>query len=169
MEHPPQVSSALFPCRSCTRTFRSQTSLDEHYRGSPNHPTCPVCGRGFRTRALCNAHHDDAHPRVLCSVCHLLLYKHELPQHFKDSPRHPTCNLCTLGFKGDVEFTSHCKTIHADSYCLQCCCMFDDLKGHYKNSIMHPKCMLCNGEVGFSGESEYTDVSPYLSFGFSRS
>ncbi len=35
------------------------------------------------------------------------MYEHELPQHLKDSPRHPTCELCpdALGFESDVEFS----------------------------------------------------------------
>ncbi|PBK59246.1 hypothetical protein ARMSODRAFT_983202 [Armillaria solidipes] len=104
---PGPVQNFFVPCEACERAFKSQASLDEHYCGSPNHPNCFVCGRGFKTQDLCDAHHDEAHPCVVCSICRITMYEHELLQHLKDSPRHPTCELCTdaLGFESDAEFS----------------------------------------------------------------
>ncbi|KAK0438901.1 hypothetical protein EV421DRAFT_924858 [Armillaria borealis] len=157
----------LFSCEACDRAFKSQTSLDEHYRGSPNHPNCFVCGRGFKNQDLCDAHHDEAHPRVVCSICRITMYEHELPQHLKESPRHPTCELCTdaLGFESDAEFSLHCKTMHAESYCIKCRRVFTNAKGHYLDSVVHPKCEWCQDPVGFAGEREYTEHVKAVHFG----
>ncbi|KAK0192046.1 hypothetical protein F5146DRAFT_1189288 [Armillaria mellea] len=151
----------LFSCESCERPFKSQTSLDEHYRGSPNHPNCFVCGRGFKNQDLCDTHHDEAHPRVVCFLCRITMYEDELPQHLKESPRHPTCELCpeALGFENDAEFSLHCEMTHAESYCVKCHRVFDNVKGHYLESVIHPKCGWCQDPVGFSGEKEYTEAS----------
>ncbi|KAK0199548.1 hypothetical protein DFS33DRAFT_227135 [Desarmillaria ectypa] len=155
----PPLAHRLFSCEDCERAFKSQTSLDEHYRGSPNHPNCFVCGRGFRNQDLCDTHHDDVHPRVTCFICRITMYEHELSQHLKDSPRHPTCELCpdTPGFEGDAEFTLHCKTTHAESYCVKCRRVVSDVKEHYSDSVVHPKCEWCQEPVGFAGEREYIE------------
>ncbi|KAK0506728.1 hypothetical protein EDD18DRAFT_1325873 [Armillaria luteobubalina] len=154
---PPQVYR-LFSCEACEREFKSQTSLDEHYRGSPNHPNCFVCGRGFKNMDLCDTHHDEAHPRVVCSTCRITMYEHELSRHLKDSPRHPTCQFCpdALGFESDAEFSIHCQTMHAESYCVKCRRVFDDIKAHYLESVVHPKCERCQDSVGFADEMERT-------------
>ncbi|KAJ3732565.1 hypothetical protein DFJ43DRAFT_1073188 [Lentinula guzmanii] len=38
----------FYTCHTCNRSFASQSSLDEHYRGSNVHPVCPRCGKGFK-------------------------------------------------------------------------------------------------------------------------
>ncbi|KAK0232626.1 hypothetical protein IW262DRAFT_1487116 [Armillaria fumosa] len=157
----------LFSCEACERAFKSQTSLDEHYRGSPNHPNCIVCGRGFKNMDSCNTHHDEAHPRVVCSICRITMYEHELSQHLKDSPRHPTCELCpdALGFESDAEFSMHCQTTHAESYCVKCHRVFDDVKVHYLESVVHPKCERCQDPVGFADEMERTQHVQAMHYG----
>ncbi|PBK80534.1 hypothetical protein ARMGADRAFT_74146 [Armillaria gallica] len=164
-KHPP-----MFDCVDCGRPFKSQVSLDEHFRGSPNHPNCSVCGRGFRTQALADSHHNESHPRSTCDTCRRTLYDHEMPKHFKESPRHPKCHLCDEGFANDADYTSHCAIVHSDGHCVECDRQFFDveaLQNHYANSLQHPKCLRCN--TGFANENVYathigthSPVSPAL-------
>ncbi|PBK59526.1 hypothetical protein ARMSODRAFT_899222, partial [Armillaria solidipes] len=136
-------------CMDCGRSFRSQVSLDEHFRGSPNHPNCTICGRGFRTQALST-----------CETCGLTTYDQEMPKHYKESPRHPKCRSCDQGFANDPEYNLHCATVHSDAHCVECDRQFFDveaLQNHYSNSLQHPKCKRCG--KGFPNENKYATVS----------
>lgn len=41
-KHPP-----TFDCITCNKSFHAPFALEDHYRGSQNHPNCVRCGRGF--------------------------------------------------------------------------------------------------------------------------
>ncbi|KAK0185539.1 hypothetical protein F5146DRAFT_937192, partial [Armillaria mellea] len=146
-----------FDCVECSRSFRTQVSLDEHYRGSPNHPNCRVCGRGFRTQDL---HHDGCHPQSTCETCRLTMYDEKMPKHYRQSPQHPKCRSCDQGFANDTEFNLHCTTVHSNVQCVECDQQFFDaeaLQNHYNNSLQHPKCKRCG--KGFANENKYATVS----------
>src|SRR5919205_205256 len=41
-KHPP-----TYDCVPCNKSFHAPFALEDHYRGSQNHPNCVRCGRGF--------------------------------------------------------------------------------------------------------------------------
>jgi hypothetical protein len=47
-------------------------------------------------------HIASSHPQVTCVQCALLVYVDEVENHYLDSPNHPSCLECNLGFVDDV-------------------------------------------------------------------
>ncbi|KAJ3872847.1 hypothetical protein F5051DRAFT_338618, partial [Lentinula edodes] len=100
-----------YTCRPCNRSFALQSSLLEHYRGSEAHPTCHKCGKGFENRRF----FDEVGQRVIaslahvfCSSCNMKIQKDDIFQHYLESPNHPTCHKCRVGFVDDRDFEQVC-------------------------------------------------------------
>ncbi|KAJ4479893.1 hypothetical protein C8R41DRAFT_499863 [Lentinula lateritia] len=148
-----------YTCRPCNRSFASQSSLVEHYRGSEAHPTCPKCGKGFENRRSFNEHQQLRGPcniqiaQVFCSSCDMTIQKDDIFQHYLESPSHPTCHQCRVGFVDDRDFEQHCLRLHDLTRCKQCGRQYENvaqLQQHYLTSIRHPTCSAC--EIGFETE-----------------
>jgi len=118
-KHPP-----TYDCIACTKSFHAPFALEDHYRGSQNHPNCVRCGRGFLDDAAREEvgsifvplfffffetrlqHLRVAHPKVPCGPCGgIVLYEDALPQHYSDSSNHPSCLRCNKGFKDDSAYS----------------------------------------------------------------
>lgn len=61
MQYGKDYTLGSFRCRLCCRNFKSDHDLQEHYRNSPQHPSCGCCGLGYP---------DD----VALEVCQLSTY-----------------------------------------------------------------------------------------------
>lgn len=118
-KHPP-----TYDCITCNKSFHAPFALEDHYRGSQNHPNCVRCGRGFLDAAAreevgvffpnfpptyCSnflQHLRIAHPKVSCGPCGgIVIYEEALSQHYSDSSNHPSCLRCSNGFKDDSSYS----------------------------------------------------------------
>ncbi|KIM42146.1 hypothetical protein M413DRAFT_128042 [Hebeloma cylindrosporum] len=150
-KHPP-----TYDCTTCNRSFHAPFALEDHYRGATAHPNCGRCGRGFKDDAACAEHHRTAHPKSACIPCTggsstpFLVYDDILDQHYWDSPNHPSCTLCSKGFKDTELFNQHRPEAHPELYCRPCGLEFETAEAaqtHLLSSPIHPKCDRCN--LGF--------------------
>ncbi|KAJ7885164.1 hypothetical protein B0H14DRAFT_1367337 [Mycena olivaceomarginata] len=156
-----------FFCTTCQQSFLTQASLDDHYRGKAStvHPNCPRCGKGFFNTRTVDEHFKEAHPTENC-VCGRRIYVEDLPRHYTDSIEHPTCLLCTIGFKDDAAYSAHCVAEHPEYRCTLCTRQFhtkDELKAHLNTSDLHPKCTQC--KFGFMDDGALDEhlVAEHLS------
>ncbi|KAK2465591.1 hypothetical protein APHAL10511_002483 [Amanita phalloides] len=150
--HPP-----TFDCAKCTRTFRSQSSLEDHYRGSPEHPNCSRCGKGFRNKRLMEEHYSMQHALVSCPCGPAMLFFDELDEHYLTSDMHPSCVICHCGFKDNESHKEHMAFNHGNLYCAPCSAYFETpetLSDHYFSSPGHPSCITCS--KGFRGDQEFS-------------
>ncbi|KAF8631487.1 hypothetical protein AX15_002374 [Amanita polypyramis BW_CC] len=150
--HPP-----TFDCTKCNRTYRSQSSLEDHYRGSPAHPNCSRCGKGFKNKRLMEEHFMMQHAVVSCSCGLTTLYLDELDAHYLASDMHPSCQTCNLGFKDGESYQEHLNSSHGNLYCMLCAVKFDTpeaLSDHYLISPRHPSCASCG--KGFRSDQEFS-------------
>ncbi|KAF9530012.1 hypothetical protein CPB83DRAFT_196651 [Crepidotus variabilis] len=145
-KHPP-----TYDCLTCSKSFHAPFALEDHYRGSQNHPNCVRCGRGFFDEGAREEHLLTAHPKFPCGPCGgILVYEDALEQHYSDSPHHPSCMQCGKGFKDDSAYAEHIAEIHADLHCKSCKTSFDHAEAtqaHFWSSSSHPKCDQCS--LGF--------------------
>ncbi|KAF8341912.1 hypothetical protein F5887DRAFT_975610 [Amanita rubescens] len=140
--HPP-----TFDCMKCNRTFRSQSSLEDHYRGSSEHPNCNRCGKGFKNKRLMEEHYGMQHALV----------SYELDAHYLASDMHPSCLVCNCGFKDSESYKEHLVSAHENLFCALCTAYFESpetLSDHYLMSPRHPSCMACCR--GFRGDQEFS-------------
>ncbi|KAJ3979285.1 hypothetical protein F5890DRAFT_1547050 [Lentinula detonsa] len=140
----------LYTCHTCNRSFASQSSLDEHYRGSNVHPVCSRCGKGFKDQwsfdeheQLCPHHALE----VICRSCHIKIKKNDMLKHYLDSPNHPTCLQCKVGFVDDSAFEQHCLRLHDIARCKRCRRQYDSVFG-LERAKKHATCSTCeNGST----------------------
>ncbi|EPT05700.1 hypothetical protein FOMPIDRAFT_1100661, partial [Fomitopsis schrenkii] len=76
--------------------------LQQHYNYSAQHPKCDTCGTGCATAAdvvKVSATGPTAHPLAQCELCEKRFQTVDhLRDHYRDSPRHPQCASCKVGF-----------------------------------------------------------------------
>jgi len=122
--HPP-ISSFAFTCRICNLSYSSAVTLDQHYLDAPIHPKCTRCDIGFvdnpdmqavspvkvlRILVVCISHHllkhvVSVHRPVTCGTCGgLKIYQEDVADHYRVSPRHPSCTICNIGFENQEAF-----------------------------------------------------------------
>ncbi|KAJ7723383.1 hypothetical protein B0H16DRAFT_1334147, partial [Mycena metata] len=165
-------NAAVHPPFKCTvtgckgKTFLTQSSLDDHYRGKPAHPNCDRCGKGFLNKRVLDDHVSTDHPKTKC--CGRTIFDDELQEHYRESTHHPKCDTCGIGFKDDEAYNTHAAEVHADLHCTKCRRQFAtrvDLEQHFKTSSVHPECAQCG--VGFLNDAAFNEVGrspPYRTF-----
>ncbi|GJE86449.1 zinc finger protein [Phanerochaete sordida] len=145
-------------CRQCNRYYLSLDSLHQHYRTDPSHPSCPQCDTGFADRIALAAHLVNVHPEPAfpCDICDVSFHDQtELEEHWKESPEHPSCLICDVGFRAELIFTTHIRSMHPELWCGHCRIAFassGQLLEHFLDaeSSVHPTCTMC-GE-GFENQ-----------------
>ncbi|KIY71552.1 hypothetical protein CYLTODRAFT_450720 [Cylindrobasidium torrendii FP15055 ss-10] len=98
-----------------SRSFKTEESLKEHYRGSPAHPNCNLCGLGSESTRALNEHIANNHPKVDCPqerCCVRNVYERDLHAHFNESSAHPKCSECDIGFVDGEAFLDHWNREH---------------------------------------------------------
>ncbi|PFH50531.1 hypothetical protein AMATHDRAFT_47854 [Amanita thiersii Skay4041] len=106
-KHPP-----TFDCLKCNRGYRTQSALEDHYRGSTAHPSCSRCGKGYKNKHALEEHFSVQHAQVSCSCGPGTWYLDELPMHYRQSVDHPNCHVCGNGFKDAEELAVHVSSQH---------------------------------------------------------
>jgi len=51
-QHMEKKHPKMYKCELCQREFKQEFALEDHYKGSPQHPNCAACGKGFKTKTL---------------------------------------------------------------------------------------------------------------------
>ena len=110
---PPQ-----FPCSQCSKTFKLQRSLDEHF--AANHDqrlfTCAFCGRKYGTAMGLRNHESEHTGNYLysCSKCRYKTnYKPDFEAHGATKHAEPAmfeCGGCKKHFKHKTNLSRHKKT-----------------------------------------------------------
>jgi len=125
VQPPRPSSSATNHCRVCNRLYTSTSALDQHYRDTPVHPKCTRCNVGFMDNAAILAvsfltvfpiwvvshkcrhlpkHNASAHRPITSAAFSCRIRDRGFPntialeQHYRDTPVHPNCTSCNLGF-----------------------------------------------------------------------
>ncbi|KAI0252960.1 hypothetical protein BJV78DRAFT_258234 [Lactifluus subvellereus] len=138
--------AALYFCGICRCVCKSETVLIHHkqkihktsFAAVPSQPTrassancpCRICDRAYSTA---NA----------------------LEQHYRDTPVHPKCTRCNVGFLDNTAKQAHVASVHRPITCNACNGLQvyrEDVSHHYKISPRHPSCAVC--DIGFeNGEA----------------
>ncbi|KAI0790433.1 hypothetical protein C8Q75DRAFT_115966 [Abortiporus biennis] len=165
-------------CEPC-RQYINERQLEQHWKDSPNHPTCRMCAKGFETHVSYQQHALSSHREVCCATCGIASFTVEgLHQHYFQSPLHPHCLACKLGFKNHEAFQEHNTSRHppppanvirqtvvtsqtptpapSPFSCSVCCRSFRigvALQAHFRDSSIHPTCASCN--IGFLDDAAY--------------
>ncbi|KAJ7705781.1 hypothetical protein B0H16DRAFT_1826416 [Mycena metata] len=148
-----------FTCTICRgKTFGTQSSLDDHYRGKPAaiHPNCDRCGKGFLNDSGLNDHVLVDHPKSKC--CYGTIFDDDLPLHYRESVNHPKCLTCGIGFKDDKLHRAHATAEHGDLHCTICQRQFatrTHLAEHFKTADVHPLCAPCG--MGFLDDAAFIE------------
>ncbi|EJF66292.1 hypothetical protein DICSQDRAFT_13978, partial [Dichomitus squalens LYAD-421 SS1] len=96
-------------CKTCGLGFETAASwatvkqaLQKHYSDSPLHPICRACGLGFESIlpwAAVSSLIETVHTHFACNKCNQRFSSDMLlREHYTESPLHPTCHTCGLGF-----------------------------------------------------------------------
>ncbi|KAI9452748.1 hypothetical protein F5148DRAFT_497503 [Russula earlei] len=157
--------TAYVSCRTCNRQYPNASALQHHFRDAPVHPTCTRCNIGFADNASMQTHITAVHPHPLasvsssafsCQVCNKQFsIASALEQHYRDTPVHPKCRRCNIGFVNNAAMQAHTVAVHppippAAFSCRTCNVLYtsaDLLERHYLEAQSHPKCTRCN--IGF--------------------
>ncbi|VDC03739.1 unnamed protein product [Peniophora sp. CBMAI 1063] len=75
-----------------------------------------------------------------------------LANHYRSSPRHPTCPRCGTGFFDRSDLETHAAEKHPRTTCCGLSIAIEDLEEHYFNSMNHMHCDSC--EIGFKEEND---------------
>ena len=126
---PRASSSAVISCRICDRPYSTISALEQHYRDTPVHPKCTRCNIGFVDNAAIQAvspsrvtflssfismphrlpkhmntvHHPMPSLGFSCRICNIAYSSRgALEQHYLQTPVHPNCTRCDIGFVDNV-------------------------------------------------------------------
>ncbi|TDL17505.1 hypothetical protein BD410DRAFT_698238, partial [Rickenella mellea] len=87
-------------CNHCSLYFASEMALENHFRDSRAHPRCAECKVGFLGVPEFKDHVAILHTyQAQCELCRRKFKDAlTLQQHYVQSPNHPVCVTCTIGF-----------------------------------------------------------------------
>ncbi|KAI0263097.1 hypothetical protein BC834DRAFT_889105 [Gloeopeniophorella convolvens] len=95
-------------CHACNGLPVYREDVNNHYRISPNHPKCGVCGTGFENDEAFNEHILMLHPELRCRTCNISFGSVALlDAHYQESSRHPSCPECRLSFEDNLALVKH--------------------------------------------------------------
>ncbi|VDC03755.1 unnamed protein product [Peniophora sp. CBMAI 1063] len=124
--------AAQHRCAPCNKTYGSEKALKQHYRDSVLHPNCQYCEEAFSgvdvlehhvvtmhaaepsSERLPHSVPEDSFKRGLrCELCNRKYVSEKaLDQHYRDSPRHPTCEHCDASFPDLRAREAHVIEVH---------------------------------------------------------
>ncbi|KAF8500366.1 hypothetical protein F5888DRAFT_1610383, partial [Russula emetica] len=162
-------------CQVCNRLYTTTSALEQHYRDTPVHPKCAGCNIGFVDDAASQAHAASVHrpmasAALLCRICDRTYPNTSaLEQHYRDTPVHPKCARCNIGFVDDAAHTAsvHRPIASAAFSCRICDRAYPNtsaLEQHYRDTPVHPKCVRCN--IGFVDNAAVQAVSSLISVSY---
>ncbi|KAI0287679.1 hypothetical protein BC826DRAFT_742493 [Russula brevipes] len=159
-----QASSASLICRVCDRPYSSTSALQQHYRDTPAHPKCTRCNIGFLDNNAAQAHMASVHrpiPSVAfsCRICNRAYSNaNKLEEHYRDTPVHPKCSRCDIGFVDNAAIQAHVVSVHRPVTCSTCNgqqLYQEDVVHHYRTSPKHPSCAVC--DIGFENKEAFDE------------
>ncbi|EJD07071.1 uncharacterized protein FOMMEDRAFT_152423 [Fomitiporia mediterranea MF3/22] len=103
--------AATQPFDCCLSPFTPQ-ALHQHKIDSKGHHYCHSCARDFSNRNELFDHATAVHSTA-CRECRRMFNSVEdLNRHLLDSPKHPKCRACRMGFRDRMSHASHKEEIH---------------------------------------------------------
>ncbi|KAH9174719.1 hypothetical protein EDB89DRAFT_464591 [Lactarius sanguifluus] len=81
-----------------------------------------------------------------------------LEQHYRDTPVHPKCTRCDIGFADNAAIQAHVISTHRPITCNVCNGLQvygEDVARHYKISPNHPSCTIC--DIGFENKVAFDE------------
>ncbi|KAI0731745.1 hypothetical protein C8Q72DRAFT_198548 [Fomitopsis betulina] len=108
-----RVQGLVDPSIRCTLCDKMCFDLEQHYKYSAQHPKCDLCGAGCATADDVVKHKQAGHPLVWCELCKQQFQaSSDLRDHYTDSPSHPKCTSCKVGFPDAEACQSHMADVH---------------------------------------------------------
>ncbi|KAH8998139.1 hypothetical protein EDB92DRAFT_2026515 [Lactarius akahatsu] len=101
-----------------------------------------------------------------CRICSRVYSTvNALEQHYRDTPVHPKCTRCDIGFADNAAIQAHVISTHRPITCNVCNGLQvygEDVARHYKISPNHPSCTIC--DIGFENKEAFDEVrqTPHL-------
>ncbi|KAI0070988.1 hypothetical protein K474DRAFT_1712839 [Panus rudis PR-1116 ss-1] len=140
-------------CPNCNKKpFATIAARDAHWKAL--HGYCDKCQSGrpskwdsFTTVQELQAHKQEVHALIRCSLCESNIEKSALEAHYFESSKHPKCKKCSKGFESTAAYHAHAFAMHPEECCSLCKVPVEDLDVHYRQSANHPNCTKC--ERGF--------------------
>ncbi|KAH9932266.1 uncharacterized protein B0H18DRAFT_52121 [Fomitopsis serialis] len=121
----PEASTSTFvqkqkavQAAECVLCKKATWDLQAHYDYSDQHPKCDACQKGFATASGLQLHNAAVHtpeqaPAIQCIPCKKsFLATEHMKDHYRDSPNHPNCSSCNIGFPDDTTFQRHMADVH---------------------------------------------------------
>ncbi|KZT68410.1 hypothetical protein DAEQUDRAFT_333976 [Daedalea quercina L-15889] len=105
--------SAQHPkCELCQKGFATTLDVQRH-KASTQHAKCDVCGDSFADASDVQKHKAHVHPNIQCVQCkRSFLALEHLKHHYRDSPCHPKCSTCSIGFPDATTHQRHITDVH---------------------------------------------------------
>ncbi|TBU29344.1 hypothetical protein BD311DRAFT_756509 [Dichomitus squalens] len=118
-----RMTSKFIHCPACNQIFGSWDGVTTHY--SIFHAT----------------HRSTQASMYPCSVCKEFVDDQKV--HYQQSPKHPKCTACKLGFEDAIELQKHMAARITCDVCVAHLLPALTMEEHYQMSSVHPKCESC--------------------------
>ncbi|KAI5120705.1 hypothetical protein M0805_007667 [Coniferiporia weirii] len=101
-------------CPICPdRNFKSSAALRRHKIDSKKHYYCQSCAQDYTSYDALLEHFVSIHPSTTCGNCKKTFASDAgLQKHLLDSPKHPKCRTCCVGFRDRASHTAHKAVVH---------------------------------------------------------
>lgn len=151
--------------------------LNNHVESSPWAALyfCGICRCVCKSETVLNLHKQKIHktnfsavPTQLsrlplsphaCRICdRAYVTASALVQHYRDTPVHPKCTRCNIGFADNAAIQAHVISTHRPITCNTCNGIQvyeEDVARHYKISTNHPSCTVC--DIGFENKEAFDE------------
>ncbi|TBU29348.1 hypothetical protein BD311DRAFT_268407 [Dichomitus squalens] len=106
---------------------------------------CPECSGRYETWDGLSTHYFIVHatsPWKPCSVCQTFVVDKQ--EHYRRSPKHPKCTVCSDGFEDTTELQKHLAGRGSCDVCNEHIVPPVTMDEHYRLSSKHPKCGNCS-------------------------
>lgn len=141
--------AALYFCGICRCVCRSESVLILHKQKV--HKTAFTAAPSQQSQASLSPHSCRICDRGYSTV-------NALEQHYRDTPVHPKCTRCNIGFKDNAAIQAHVISTHRPITCNFCNGIQvygEDVARHYKISTNHPSCTTC--DIGFENKQTFDE------------
>ncbi|KAH9057930.1 hypothetical protein EDB83DRAFT_1035210 [Lactarius deliciosus] len=145
--------AALYFCGICRCVCKSESVLILHKQKvhKTGFAAVPKAVPSQQSQALLG-------PRT-CRICSRVYSTvNALEQHYRDTPVHPKCTRCDIGFADNAAIQAHVISTHRPITCNVCNGLQvygEDVARHYKISPNHPSCMIC--DIGFENKEAFDE------------
>ncbi|KAI9458897.1 hypothetical protein BJY52DRAFT_403433 [Lactarius psammicola] len=143
--------AALYFCGICRCVCKSESVLILHKQ--------KVHKTGFAAVPSPKSQAASLGPPSSCRICSRVYSTvSALEQHYRDTPVHPKCTRCDIGFVDNAAIQAHVISTHRPITCNICNGLQvygEDVAHHYKISPNHPSCPIC--DIGFKNKEAFDE------------